>query len=601
MEASAKTCWGIRIALVAVTLIPFAQVAQFGFLHFDDNEYVYENPNVMSPFSVETVRWAFASGQYNNWHPLAWLSHKLDYNLFGLRPGAHHAVNLLFHLLNTLLLFEILRRAAGREAIWKSAVVAALFAVHPLHVESVAWISERKDVLSTFFGLLALLAYIGFAKRPRVVFYLIALACFALSVMSKSMLVTLPCVLLLLDYWPLQRLGQPLVWRTVLRRIAEKIPFFAVAIAASLIAMHLKSDQQFAWHDRVVFTLVSYASYLAKAIWPFGLAAHYPFPHGALPLWKPLSAATLLIAISALALAQWRRRPHLTMGWFWFVGTLLPASGIVQVGNHMMADRYTYVPLIGLCIAAAWGVGDALARMRIPPRAIAALAGLWIAGLAAASAVQTHYWRDMRPLMSHAVRVTSNNCLALYDLGMMDLNEGRYDAALDRFQAALRTDANDDTLLANLLANQGVALSALGRYTDALPSFDAALAMDPEHLTAQLNRGVALTALGRLDEAVAQLSSAVRLSPDNADAHYNLALAYFKQDALDPAIKECIEALRLRPSYLEAAYCLGLCYEKQQRFNEAADIFTKILQVNPDHSGARKELARMGASAPAKP
>lgn len=598
MDRTKQVPWIVCIALVALTLIPYAQVSRFDFLHFDDNEYVYDNPNVASPFSFDTVRWAFTSGYFSNWHPLTWLSHKLDYNLFGLHAGAHHVVNVAFHVLNTLLLFELLRRMTKNEAVGRSALVAALFAIHPLHVESVAWISERKDVLSTFFGFLAMLAYASYAHRPGIGRYVLVLIPFALSLMAKSMLITLPCVLLLLDYWPLDRLVASEDRRLWKRRVIEKIPLFAMALGAGLIAMRLKSLQQFPFAERIGFTLVSYVSYVKMTLWPFGLAAHYPFPKNPVPLSQSAAAAVFLLVVSVLVLLQWRKRPFLLMGWLWFLGILFPVSGIVQVGNHVMADRYTYVPLIGLFIMAVWSGGEVVSEFRWPRSAVLAVCGMLLAGLTVATAVQVHYWCDTKTLMEHAIRVTENNCLAHYDLGMIHLNEGRFEDAVKEFQAALQTDANDDELLANLLANQGVALSALGRYTEALPSYHAALTLRPDHLTAQLNLGVALTAQGDLDEAVMWLNNAVYLSPDNADAHYNLGLALYKQDKFNDAVRECLEALRLRPTYIEAAYCLGLSFENTNRLTEAADVFTKVLQLKPDHSGARRELDRIRSGTP---
>ncbi len=592
-----RTVWLIHALLIALVLAVYVQAAWFGFTNYDDGLYVYDNPRIVGPFSLDTLRWAFTSVDTNNWYPLTLLSHKLDYSLFGLRAGAHHLVNVALHILNTLLVFEIFRRAMrGKEGSWlgASAAMAALFAIHPLHVESVAWVAERKDVLSTFFGLLAILAYVGYARRPGVGRLSLVAVFFACSLMAKSMLVFLPCLLLLLDYWPLERLASEDNRRVWPWRVAEKIPLFALTFGAAWMAMRLKTPQQYSLLERIGFTLVAYASYVKQTLWPFGLAAYYPYPKDPLPLWQPLAAAAVLALVSAFAVAQWRKRPYVLVGWLWFAGVLFPASGIVQKGNVIMADRYTYVPLIGLFIIAVYGVRDVAMKRGIPRYAVAVVCGVLLAALSVASFVQVGYWHDTKTLMRHTIRVTRDNNFAHYNLGTAYLDEGKYEDADTEFRAAMEADPSNVETLSNL----GVALSAMGRYGEAIPFYHAALALSPDRLNTQLNLGVALTAQGQLDDAVMWLENVAGRSPENAAAQYNLALAYFKQGKAAKAVQACYQALRAKPDYTEAAYLLGLAFEKQQSFDQAADVFDKLLQIDPNHQGARKELQRLRPATP---
>lgn len=363
--------------LAAVTLAVYAQVHDFEFVNVDDPIYVTDNPQVQAPLSATGVAWAFTNAHSGNWQPLTWLSHMLDYQVFGLRAGGHHLVNVLFHVLNALLLFEVLRRMtrddASSDGLWRSAAVAALFALHPLHVESVAWVAERKDVLSTLFWLLTMAAYLGYVRRPSYGRYAWVLAAFALGLMAKSMLVTLPCALLLLDYWPLRRA------RRASRLVAEKAPLFALSAAFSAVAVmaqhrgeSLMSLEAYPLRWRAANAVVTYVHYLRETVWPTGLAAYYPHPKSALPLWHVAAAGVAILALTVLAVHWRKRRPYLLVGWLWYVGTLVPVIGLVQIGTQGMADRYTYVPSIGVFIALVWGLAELAGRLRIPGKATAA-------------------------------------------------------------------------------------------------------------------------------------------------------------------------------------------------------------------------------------
>ena len=387
----------IAIVLLAVTMMAYSAVGSFGFVNFDDPDYVYRNLQVAQGLTWSGVQWAFTTGHASNWHPLTWISHMLDVQVFGLHPGAHHVINLLLHLANTLLLFGVLQRSTG--ATGRSALVAALFAVHPLHVESVVWIAERKDVLSTLFFMLTLWAYVSYTHSPALRRYLAVFVLLALGLMAKPMLVTLPFVLLLLDLWPLKRVGVD-AWdrATATRLVVEKIPLFALVAISSIVTFLVQREggavinlEGISLALRLSNALLSYIAYIGNMVWPSGLAILYPYP-GSIPMWKSAAALALLLAASAAAIMAVRRRPYVTVGWFWYVGTLVPVIGIVQVGTQAMADRYTYIPLIGLFLLIAWGGYDLPGRessRRVP---LAAVCVMMVATLGVATWNQSRYW-----------------------------------------------------------------------------------------------------------------------------------------------------------------------------------------------------------------
>ncbi len=503
----------VCLFLVIVTLAVYWQVGNHSFVNYDDNLYVYENPYVQAGLTIENIMWAFIATYAKNWHPLTWLSHMLDCQLYGINPGWHHLTNVILHIVNTLLLFLVLRKMTG--AFWQSGFVAALFALHPLHVESVAWVSERKDVLSTFFWMLTMWSYAWYVQRPGYVerpgnnrYYLVLLF-FFMGLMAKPMLVTLPFVLLLLDYWPLNRFqhGQSggisdseQRW-LALRLIWEKVPLLLLAAASSVMTFlaqqsggALRSLNVVPLTVRVSNAIVSYVSYIGKMIWPRKLAVLYPHP-GMLPGWQVAGACLLLVFISFLAVRNVRRYPYFAVGWFWYVGTLVPVIGLVQVGEQALADRYTYVPLIGLFIIIAWTVPDLLARWRYRNAGLATIAALLLLILMATTRSQVKYWANSTMLFEHALDVTADNHVAHNHLGLLLLKEGRVNEAFIRFSEAVRIKPE----YAYAHNNLGLVLKEEGSLEKAICHFREALRINPNLVVAQKNLRKALEVREKID------------------------------------------------------------------------------------------------------
>ncbi|HOC56311.1 MAG TPA: tetratricopeptide repeat protein [Verrucomicrobiota bacterium] len=602
---------GVLCLLLAVaTLAVFLPVAWQGFVNYDDSDYVTENAHVQSGLKWANVVWAFTTGHASNWHPLTWLSHMVDCQLFGLEGGWHHMVSVGLHIANSLLLLLLLRRMTG--ALWRSALVAALFALHPLHVESVAWASERKDVLSTLFFLLTVRAYVEYAESRRQLtergisrrvsaYYLLALGCFALGLMSKPMLVTLPFVLLLLDYWPLMRLGSlksgarnggrpspPLA--CLLSLLLEKVPFLLLAAASSAVTYVVQHQggavsTSLTLGERIANALVSYARYFGKMLWPKDLSILYPHP-GHWPMWQVIGSAVLLLAVFAGVVLAARRRPYLAVGWLWFCGTLVPVIGLVQVGIQSMADRYTYVPLIGLFIMLAWGV-DALVPAR-PWRgkALALGAGLALAACALLTARQVRFWRDSEALFGHAVQVTRDNYLAYNNLGFYLSGRGRTAEAMEHYRMALKIKPSYEDALNNL----GHALAGQRRFGEAIPLYEAALRVRPKHAEVHNNLGNALSEVGRVDEAIQHYLIVLEQKPDHADAHNNLGIALAMKGKLDEAISHFHEAIRCKPGYASAHSNLGNALAVQRKLDEAIKEYQIALRLKPEDAQAHNNL-----------
>ncbi len=486
------------IALLTVaSLAVFIRVAHYPFVAYDDPLYVAENSHVREGISVEGLAWAFRSTDAANWHPLTWISHMADVELFGLDPGPHHAVNVLIHLANALLLFSLLRRSTG--ALWRSGFVAALFALHPLHVESVAWVAERKDVLSTLFFLLACRTYAAYVDRPGWGRYLGVAGFFCLGLLAKPSVVTLPLALLLLDYWPLRRttLGAGFAGRAPVplsRLLLEKVPLLlpAAAVAAVAYGAQRAGDavSDFSWGIRGAHVLNAYAGYLGKMLWPGSLAVFYPFSGENLSGAGTAGAVALLAAVSAFALVNLRSRPYLATGWFWYLGTLAPSSGIVQIGAHSMADRYTYIPLIGLFVAIAWGACDLVPRWRHRGIILAAPAALAVAALAVVSWSQVGHWRDSEALFTHALDVTKDNWVAHYNLALVLQRQGRHREAIPHYLEMMRIVPELPATASNLARarnNLGVALNELGDTSAAAAQFRESLRLQPHDANAARN------------------------------------------------------------------------------------------------------------------
>jgi protein O-mannosyl-transferase len=564
----------LACVLIVANLAVYGSLTQHDFITYDDPAYVRDNPHVAQGLTSDSTLWAFTTTAQANWHPITWLSHMLDVELFGMKPGAHHLSSLFVHIVNSLLLFAVLYRMTRTLA--ESAFVAALFAVHPLHVESVAWISERKDVLSTFFWMLTLWAYLEYIRRPTWGRYVGIVAVFLLGLMSKPMLVTLPFVLLLLDIWPLARVsmfGIKAAAAPGFRELApgkesasawplirEKVPLFALAFASSLVTFVVQQRggavQTF---ERAPLTLrvenaaIAYAAYIGKTLWPTRLGLFYEISRTMLPLWHVAGALALLAGISLLTVYQRRRRPYLLIGWLWYLGTLLPVIGLVQVGGQAMADRYTYVPLIGLFIGATWTIG-ALVRDRGGRFTATVIAGgIAVSAYAIAARIQVGYWKDGVTIWSHTLEVTGDNSRAHNNLGVALASQGRSTEASAHYLEAVRIDPNYSDAQNNV-AN---GLLRRGNASEALVHYLRALGADPNSDEAHNGLGAALAAQGRVDEAVAQIQEAIRLNPDEADFHCNLADLFIRKGNRAEAMRHVQTALSLNPRHEKARQLLS--------------------------------------------
>ena len=625
------------LLLLAVALV-FGQTVGHEFINYDDDQYVYENPQVTGGLTARAVAWAITAGHASNWHPLTWLSHMLDVQLFGLNAGGHHLTNVLLHAAVAILLFLVLWRMTG--ALWRSAFVAAVFAVHPLRVESVAWVAERKDVLSGLFFMLTLWAYVGYARRPfSLGRYLMVTVLFGLGLMAKPMLVTLPLVLLLLDYWPLGRMGLPAaaggsfalsdrelkgtqegqavqkrsdarrakpeervvygntssdegcsatqqmsVFQQPRRVVIEKLPLLALT-AASCVATFFAQGRAVIPIDaipissRIANALVSYVAYIGKFFYPVGLAIFYPHPGVGLPIGEVVGS-TLALAGITTAVLIWRRRfPYLLVGWFWYVGMLVPVIGLVQVGEHSMADRYTYLPQIGLCLSVTWGIAQLTAPWRHRR---------WVCGAASLLAVlvlmglawrQTSHWRDNETLWTHVLASTANNYRAHNNLGVVMAERGAIDEAIAHYRKALEIRPSS----AEALNNLGVALAGRGEVDEAIADYQKALRIEPDDAKTHNNLGIALANRGRMDEAIAHYRKALEIKPDSAKAHFNLGLALDRQGKTADAVIQWRESVRLQPDHTnflnQLAWVLATCPTESIRNGaEAVDLAERAVR-----------------------
>lgn len=513
---------GTAVVLCAINLLIYSGLINHQFIDLDDAAYIYQNAHVKRGFTWDAVAWAFRSGQPSYWHPVTWFSHLLDVQLFGMNAGGHHLVSLALHMLNCLLLFSALRQMTG--ALGRSAFVAALFAAHPLHVESVAWAAERKDVLSTFFWMATICAYIRFVRRPQPARYVAVASLFALGLMSKPMLVTLPFTLLLLDYWPLGRVaaggGVRSAWPSL---VIEKVPLVLLSVASSVVTFLTQRDvgalsglNLISLSTRIANAIVAYGVYLSKTVWPVNLAPFYPYP-ATQSAWRVGSIAALLAVLLTLVFHAGRMRPYLKMGCLWFLGTLVPVIGLVQVGLQAWADRFMYVPLIGLAIIASWGGFDALNRLSLQ-RAAPVLGGLIVGGLMIVSYSQVGYWQDTYSIWTHTLAVTSDNSVAENSLGTVLSDNGRLVEAIIHLTRAARIQPNSIDARINL----GLALMRQGRFSDAVVQDRAAVQLKPGLSLAHSNLGLALIRTGPISEAIDELSEALRLDPNNREARQGL-------------------------------------------------------------------------------
>jgi len=626
------------LLLILVTASVYSQVRDHEFVNYDDPEYVVDNPHVNTGMNPGNFSWAFTSVHAANWHPLTWLSHMVDVQLFGLDAGRHHLMNVLLHLANTLLLLFLLYQTTG--SYWKSLIVAALFALHPLHVESVAWIAERKDVLSTLFWMLTIIFYVRYVTRPGRFTYLAALCAFGLGLLSKPMLVTLPLGLFLLDYWPLGRISfwkygfqaeRSLFLKAKRPRmrwlLAEKAPFVALSIASSIITLHAQWQggsvaylREVPIPFRVANALVAYVAYLGKLFWPRDLAVIYPLPP-TLTVVQIAGAALVLVCITGISVAAAQRHPYLIVGWLWYLLTLVPVIGLVQVGQQFIADRYTYIPFIGLFVMMVWGLSAILSARSHGGIVLASMAGLTVSVCTILAWRQLGYWKNTITLFDHACDAIADNYVAHNILGDTLVKMGRIDEGIVHYSKALQVWPDDSQALIGM----GVAFSRQGKMDQALHYYDEelrnhpesadghyskglvlmkqgdldtaiwhyreALRIEPNQVGAQMNLGTALIREGKTEEGFGYYYAALRNNPRNAEAHVTVGLALAMEGKLDDGMRYFEEAIQIKPDFADAHYNVGVALARQGKFDEAISRFREALRLEPGLEAAKAGLA----------
>jgi tetratricopeptide (TPR) repeat protein len=579
--------------LAVVIALVFGRVATHDFVNLDDGLYVYENHHLREGFSIENIKWAFSTFHAGNWHPLTWLSHIIDYEIYGLDPMGHHWTSVQLHIANTLLLFFTLQMLTG--TFWRSAFVAALFALHPIHVESVAWVSSRKDVLSTFLGFLTIAVYYRYVMQPRFLSYLLVFLILSLGLLAKPMLVTFPFVLLLLDFWPLKRfhltrntfqagatpgLGRYQPFQLFLEKIPLLIPVVISSILTFMAQQRVGSLLplgSITMHDRIENALVAYVKYIFKAIWPHHLAAYYPYPDSS-AVWK-LFGAALLIALALLwAVRVSKRFPYVIVGLLWYFGTLVPVIGLLQVGGQAMADRYTYIPLTGIFIIVAWGAFDLFEKWRYKKMLLAVSGAIILTSLTASTYLQVGHWKNSLALYQNAINVTDNNYFAYNGLGAFLHKEGDFDAAIYHYKKAL--SINPD--YADAHSNLGLALFEKGKIDEAVFEYKEALKIRPDHIAALYNLAIAHAEMGKLDEAVFYYQEALKLKPDYWKALFNLANTEVHRGDFNAAAVHYGEALRINPKNTRIHHNYGNLFFRQGKYKEAMFHFTEAIKIDPD-------------------
>jgi tetratricopeptide (TPR) repeat protein len=580
----------ICAALTLITVAVFYEVCTYDFVDYDDILYVTGNPNIQAGITPKTIKWAFTTDYACFWHPLTWLSYLLDWQLFGSKPAGYHLTNLIFHVVNTVLMFIVLTQMTHR--VWPSAFVAAMFALHPLHVESVAWIAERKDVLSTFFWMLTMWAYLRYVKRPGVTRYLLTLLTFALGLMAKPMLVTLPVVLLLLDYWPLARTLQDqekkhtdTCFHRLYPLILEKIPFIVLSVVFSVITFLAEQSGEAiapltvsSIKPRIYNALISYVKYIEKMIWPSRLAVFYPHPEQNIPILYAMLSAVLLLAVTILILRFARNHRYLVTGWFWYLGTLVPVIGLIRVGFFAMADRYTYVTLTGLFIIIAWGLPDLLAGWRYKKIALTLSALLIILAMSICTFFQLRHWQNGLTLFQHALDVTGESYLTRSRIAASLQKQGRLDEAIYHYKRALRLNPN----IVEIYLSLGDALRAKGEFAEAIFLYNKALRIAPNLIELHNNLALTLMASGKLAEAAKEYEKILRIQPQNITAQINLGRILCHQGRFDEAAVHLAESLRLDPNSAMAHYYLGQVLTQKGKLPEAITHFEESLRLKPD-------------------
>ncbi|MGO9147156.1 MAG: tetratricopeptide repeat protein [Desulfomonilia bacterium] len=588
----------IVIIIAACVFAVYWQVNGFNFINFDDPVYITTNKDIRHGLTIDGLKFAFICVYASNWHPLTWISHMLDVEMFGLNPGMHHLTNVLLHILNSILLFLVFERMTG--ALWRSAVVAALFALHPIHVESVVWISERKDVLSTFFWMLTMLAYHWYVMNKTISRYLLVALLFGLGLMAKPMLVTLPFVLLLLDFWPLRRnelsfrltstdsLHEQNMWPHInlhgaVPLILEKTPLIVMAVIAGSETFYaqwvggaVNSLGQVPLAMRVQNAITSYVAYLWKMIWPMHLAVFYPYPWH-FNIAVVASCLIFLTIVTFTVIIVGKRMPYLATGWLWYLGTLVPVIGIIKVGSQAMADRYTYIPLIGIFVMVVWGLRDIFSRWSYGKVALGSLALIILALLTWATSIQVATWKNSEILFSHALAVTKDNYLAHDNLGVALFDRGDVDGAIKHYRESIRLRRN----YVNAQCNLGVALAKKKQYAEAFTHYRECLRIKPGYSEAYYNMGVALADLGRKDEAVKQYTEVLKNYPRHENAHRNLGLLLAEKGNFDEAIAHYYKALDANPDNVGTRINLADSLLKKGNIERALIQIEEALKIDP--------------------
>lgn len=577
----------LAIAVLVISIIvAYWPLRHNGYVSYDDGKYIYDNSHVKQGLSFETLKWAFTRPHFFMWHPLTTVSHLIEYEFFGANPLVSHLTNLLFHIINALLVWRILKEISG--AFWASAFAAAVFALHPLQVESVAWAAERKNVISGLFWLLTIIAYLKYAKKPKAGSYIVLLLVYGLCILTKPTVVVVPFVLLLLDFWPLKRIARG----TAGKLIIEKIPLFFLAGFLCVITILfqnsgdvIKTSQRFAFPYRLENAIISYLGYLFKMVYPINLAVFYPHTGRKIPLQQPLAALAVLAAITFIVFYFGRRRRYPVTGWLWYLGTLVPVIGLVQVGNQGMADRYMYMPMIGLLIIVAGAVPEVVQKWRRSRGGFVLAGGAILLILMILTRNQVRYWQNDFTLYGHAIGVTKNNEDMLYNLGAAYQKAGQSQQAMRCYESALRLEPGD----LQALNNMGVLLVGRGRTDEAIRYFERAVELDANYVKALNNLGIALREKGRVDDALQKWQRALAIEPNQPDAHFHIGVTMFRSGKYDQAIEHFNKALEGQKDRLEAYNYIGSAYAAEGRFADALNSYNCVLKLRPDDANVQAD------------